>query len=65
LPWQALAFFNDACDRALLKRVGGTYRFIHRLALEYFADLSAEPSLGKESVVLATTQRNITGEGNE
>jgi hypothetical protein len=26
-PWQAVAFCNDACERALLKRVGGTYRF--------------------------------------
>lgn len=38
-PQQPMAFLNNACERALLKRVGGTYRFIHRLVLEYFADL--------------------------
>lgn len=42
LPWQVIAFLNDSCERALLKRVGGTYRFIHRLILDYFADLSPE-----------------------
>ena len=39
LPWQVISFLNDACERALLKRVGGTYRFLHRLVLDYFADL--------------------------
>jgi hypothetical protein len=38
LPRQSIAFLNDTCERALLKRVGGTYRFIHRLVLDYFAD---------------------------
>jgi hypothetical protein len=39
-----VVFCNDACERALLKRVGGTYRFIHRLVLEYFADLEEHRS---------------------
>jgi MFS family permease len=38
-PWQPIAFLDNACERALLKRVGGTYRFIHRLVCDYFADL--------------------------
>jgi transcriptional regulator with XRE-family HTH domain/DNA polymerase III delta prime subunit len=38
-PWQAQAFLNDATARILLRRVGGGYSFIHRLLLEYFANL--------------------------
>lgn len=37
-PQPPMTFLNNSCDRAFLKRVGGTYRFIHRLLLEYFAD---------------------------
>ena len=42
LPWKAIAFLDDACERALLKRVGGTYRFFHQVGLEYFADLEQQ-----------------------
>ncbi len=38
-PWQAVSFLEDASARILLQRVGGGYIFIHRLLLEYFADL--------------------------
>ncbi|MBA2396504.1 MAG: helix-turn-helix domain-containing protein [Ktedonobacteraceae bacterium] len=38
-PWHAQAFFNDATARILLQHVGGGYSFIHRLLLEYFANL--------------------------
>jgi hypothetical protein len=38
-PWHAQAFLNDATARILLRRVGGGYSFIHRLLLEYFANL--------------------------
>ena len=38
-PWQAQTFLNDATARILLQRVGGGYSFIHRLLLEYFANL--------------------------
>jgi transcriptional regulator with XRE-family HTH domain len=38
-PWHAEAFLNDASARILLRRVGGGYSFIHRLLLEYFANL--------------------------
>lgn len=39
LPWQAADFLEDARARHLLLRVGGSYRFAHRLLLDYFADL--------------------------
>jgi transcriptional regulator with XRE-family HTH domain len=38
-PWHAQTFLNDATARILLRRVGGGYSFIHRLLLEYFANL--------------------------
>ena len=39
-PWHAQTFLNDATARILLQRVGGGYSFIHRLLLEYFANLN-------------------------
>ena len=38
-PWHAQVFLDDATARILLRRVGGGYSFIHRLLLEYFANL--------------------------
>jgi hypothetical protein len=35
--------FLDNCDKLiLLKKVGGGYIFIHRMLLEYFADLTPQ-----------------------
>ncbi|HEU5380701.1 MAG TPA: helix-turn-helix domain-containing protein [Ktedonobacteraceae bacterium] len=41
-PWHAQGFLNNATTRILLQRVGGGYSFIHRLLLEYFANLDDE-----------------------
>ncbi len=38
-PWQAQGFLDNATACILLQRVGGGYSFIHRLLLEYFANL--------------------------
>ena len=40
-PWQAVPFLEDATTRMLLRRVGGSYSFTHRLLMDYFADLNA------------------------
>jgi hypothetical protein len=38
--------FLDHCAKlVLLKKVGGGYIFIHRMLLDYFADLPAEPAI--------------------
>jgi len=37
-PWQAPRFLDDATARCLLQRVGGGYRFAHRLLLDHLAD---------------------------
>jgi NACHT domain len=43
-PWKAVPFLEDATARILLRRVGGGYSFIHRLLLDYFADLDTQAS---------------------
>ncbi|HIK14431.1 MAG TPA: TIR domain-containing protein [Leptolyngbyaceae cyanobacterium M33_DOE_097] len=41
IPWNYARFLNYAADRILLKKVGGSYIFIHRLLLEHLAQTSA------------------------
>jgi DNA polymerase III delta prime subunit len=38
-PWKYVRFLDEASDRLLLRKVGGGYVFVHRLLLDYFADL--------------------------
>lgn len=44
MPRHYVRFLDDAARRILLYKDGGGYRFMHRLFLDYFADLEAEPS---------------------
>jgi hypothetical protein len=37
IPWDYARFLNICTDRLLLQRIGGRYRFIHRLAREHLA----------------------------
>lgn len=39
LPWRLVPWLDEMVARGLLRRVGGGYIFIHRMLLEYFADL--------------------------
>jgi len=39
LPWNYAAFLDYAAERIFLRKVGGGYIFVHRLLLEYFAEL--------------------------
>ena len=43
-PWKALPFLDDATTHNLLRQVGGGYSFIHRLLLDYLADLDTQAS---------------------
>ncbi|MBD1853862.1 NACHT domain-containing protein [Leptolyngbya sp. FACHB-711] len=36
-PWNYARFLNYCTERFILQRVGGSYHFIHRLMLDYFA----------------------------
>lgn len=50
IPWDYAHFLNICTDRLLLQRIGGRYRFIHRLAREHLAtyentDARLPPSL--------------------
>jgi transcriptional regulator with XRE-family HTH domain len=40
VPLTLVQFLDDATHHILLRKIGGGYIFIHRLLLEYFADLS-------------------------
>ena len=42
IPWNYARFLNHCTDRLLLQRVGGRYRFIHRLVQEHFAAMPLE-----------------------
>ena len=49
-PWQAVSFLEDAKTRTLLQRVGGGYSFMHRLLLDYFADLDSGDTIEVTSI---------------
>ncbi|MGF1570241.1 MAG: NACHT domain-containing protein [Nodosilinea sp.] len=42
IPWNYARFLNHCTERLLLQRVGGRYRFIHRLVQERFAAMPLE-----------------------
>jgi len=39
IPWNYVEFLDHCVDRILLQKVGGGYIFIHRMLMEYFAEL--------------------------
>ncbi|MBD3887479.1 NACHT domain-containing protein [Phormidium tenue FACHB-886] len=39
MPWNYAAFLDYAAERTFLRKVGGSYIFVHRLLLDYFATL--------------------------
>jgi hypothetical protein len=41
-PWKYVSFLDEATDRLFLRKIGGGYVFVHRLLLEYFADLQED-----------------------
>ena len=42
LPWKLTPFLDYATNCIFLGKVGGSYIFIHRLLMEYFASLEPE-----------------------
>ncbi len=55
IPWNYPRFLDTAYEQILLRKVGGGYIFLHRLLLDYFADLEA----GSDSKVLAEDSQEI------
>ena len=47
IPWNYARFLDYAADRLLLQKVGGGYIFIHRMLLEYFAQMQLEQKRSK------------------
>jgi eukaryotic-like serine/threonine-protein kinase len=46
-PFKIVTFLDHCAKLILLKKVGGGYIFIHRMLLEYFADLTLQSTKGK------------------
>lgn len=42
IPWQYTRFLNYCTESTLLQRVGGRYKFIHKLLQEHFAAMMFE-----------------------
>lgn len=63
-PFRILTFLEDACARHLVRRVGGSYQFIHRLLLDYFADLelAGSAATGTAEPSAPAVPTNATGE---
>lgn len=51
LPWNLVAFLDEAAMRLLLYKAGGSYLFVHRLLLEYLALLKS-PLLSETGIQL-------------
>jgi predicted transglutaminase-like protease len=41
IPWNYASFLNYASDRIFLRKVGGSYIFIHRMLQEHFARMNS------------------------
>ncbi len=48
IPQNYEKFLDYAVDRILLHKVGGGYRFVHRLLLKYFASLATSPTSSEQ-----------------
>jgi len=49
LPWDLVPFLDEAAGRLLLRKLGGSYIFVHRLLLDYFAALHEPMTSGRTS----------------
>jgi hypothetical protein len=50
-PFKSVYFLDQCAKLVLLKKVGGGYIFIHRMLLEYFAELTSEQPSTPATVV--------------
>jgi hypothetical protein len=48
IPWNYARFLNYCTERLFLQRVGGRYRFIHKLLQDYFAELAPATTSERE-----------------
>ena len=49
-PFKFINFLDHCARLILLKKVGGGYIFIHRMLLEYFAELTPQSTRTQDSV---------------
>jgi eukaryotic-like serine/threonine-protein kinase len=57
MPFKFVKFLDYCARLVLLKKVGGGYIFIHRMLLDYFADIPAEHSSVKGHSSISKTQK--------
>jgi hypothetical protein len=57
LPWDLVTFLDGAAERLLLRKVGGSYTFVHGLLREYLATSDEPPS--------STESTSSDGEGKD
>jgi hypothetical protein len=51
LPAQTVAYLDDMDDRLLLRRVGGSWVFVHRALMDYFATLDgSSPEMANQII---------------
>lgn len=55
VPWNYPHFLDIAAEWILLRKVGGGYLFVHRLLLDYFANLETEP--GSDEIAESRQER--------
>lgn len=48
IPWNYARFLNYCTERNFLQRVGGRYRFIHKLLQDHFAEMPIETRVNRE-----------------
>jgi len=66
LPWNLVPFLDEAVGRLLLRRVGGSYIFVHRLLLDYFTTLDESVSAeSPSSTANSYTNNNHTTAENQ
>ena len=56
-PFKFIQFLDQCARLILLKKVGGGYIFIHRMLLDYFADLPAQHTSVKRDGSISGTQK--------
>ena len=56
-PFKFIKFLDHCAKLILLKKVGGGYIFIHRMLLDYFADIPAQDISVKRNSSISKTQK--------
>jgi hypothetical protein len=59
-PFNFIKFLDQCAKLIFLKKVGGGYIFIHRMLLDYFADLTLESTKGEDGKTGSVPPQRVT-----